>query len=118
MRGRVPSLASVSRGALVAMVVMGPAAEAQQAPPAKRLCKQRLAWTGKGETRVEAQRRAVGGWSAAATGQHGEAFARWANGGIARVSCSLTTDGHACRAAASPCRDLAEAGAGQSGARK
>ena len=76
------------------------------APVAKRLCKPRLEATGGGTSRGEAQRKAIEGWAAAAAAAHGDAFTRWAIAGIARTSCSLTPEGHRCRAAASPCRDL------------
>lgn len=76
--------------------------------PAKRLCKPRIEWTSTGASRSEAQRKAIDGWAAAAAGVHGEAFTQWKLAGIARTSCSLTPDGHRCRAAASPCRDLVE----------
>ena len=59
-------------------------------------------------TRAEAQRKAVDGWSAAAVAAHGEGFSKWTIAGIARVGCTLTPEGHRCRAAASPCRDLNE----------
>ena len=83
-------------------------APAGAAPASKRLCKPRIEWTGVGATRAEAQRKAVDGWSTAAVTAHGEDFSKWAIAGIARVGCSLTSDGHRCRAAASPCRDLTD----------
>ena len=72
----------------------------------KRVCKPRIDWSSIAGTRVEAQRKAVDGWSSAAVAAHGEGFSKWTIAGIARVGCSLTPEGHRCRAAASPCRDL------------
>ena len=77
-----------------------------QSPTAKRLCKPRIEWSGLGQSKAEAQRKAIDGWSSAAAGQHGEAFTKWTIAGIARVACTLTPEGHRCKAAASPCRDL------------
>ena len=74
----------------------------------KRVCKPRIEWTSHGATRAEAQHKAIDGWAAATAGQHGETFTKWAIAGIARVGCTLTPEGHRCRAAASPCRDVTE----------
>ena len=92
-----------------AILAAPPADAAPQGPPVKRLCKPRIEWTASADSRVHAQRKAIEGWSAAAAGQHGDAFTKWTIAGIARVSCTLTPEGHHCRAAASPCRDLNEA---------
>lgn len=81
---------------------------ASAAPEHKRLCKQRIDSTDMAGSRKQAQRKAIDGWSAAAVAQHGESFGRWEIAGVARLSCSLTLEGHRCRAAASPCRDLAD----------
>ena len=83
------------------------------APAGKRLCKPRIEWTGAGATRAEAQRKAIDGWSTAAVTAHGEGFSKWAIAGIARVACTLTSDGHHCRAAASPCRNLTDGPGGK-----
>jgi hypothetical protein len=72
----------------------------------KRVCKPRIDWSSVAGTRSEAQRKAIDGWAAAAVATHGEGFSKWTIAGIARVGCTLTPEGHRCRAAASPCRDL------------
>ena len=96
----------------VLCALAGPAAyAAPQGHAPKRLCKPRIEWSSIGQTRAEAQRKAIDGWSGAAAGQYGDTFTKWSIAGIARVSCSLTLEGHRCRAAASPCRDLNEDGA-------
>ena len=79
-----------------------------QSPVPKRLCKPRIEWSGLGQTRAQAQRKAIDGWASAAAGRHGEAFTKWTIAGVARVGCTLTPEGHRCKAAASPCRDLTE----------
>ena len=84
------------------------ASAAPNSAPIKRVCKQRIEWTALGQSRALAQRNAIDGWSAAAAGQHGDGFTKWAIAGVARVSCALVLEGHRCRAAASPCRDLTE----------
>ena len=93
-----------------AVLVTSSAHAAPQGPATKRVCKPRIEWTALADSRVQAQRKAIDGWSAAAAGQHGDGFTKWGIAGIARVSCTLVLEGHRCRAAASPCRDLTELG--------
>ena len=102
------TLASAALAAAAWSAGAGSPVEAAQGAIVKRLCKPRIEWTSTGASRSEAQRKAIDGWAAAAAGVHGEAFTQWKLAGIARTSCSLTPDGHRCRAAASPCRDLVE----------
>ena len=52
----------------------------------KRVCKQRIEWSGLGQSKAEAQRKAIDGWAGAAAGQHGETFTKWSIAGIARVA--------------------------------
>ena len=105
-RIRVAGVAAV----VVPMLLAFPNSDAiaQQGPLPKRLCKQRIEWNAMAATRADAQRKAIEGWSTAAAGQYGDGFTRWTTAGVARVSCTLTPEGHRCRAAASPCRDLDE----------
>lgn len=98
-------LASVL-AAVAALVSPDASPASAQTPPSKRLCKPRIEWSSLGGSRAEAQRKAIDGWAGAAAAQHGEPFTAWAIAGIARVACTLTPEGHRCRAAASPCRDL------------
>jgi hypothetical protein len=78
-------------------------AEAQNV---QRRCKVRIDWSSQADNRIKARAQAIDGWSAAARAAHGEDFGNWAIAGVARVSCVLTPEGHRCRAAASPCKDV------------
>jgi hypothetical protein len=120
MHGRRSATGRAASFAVLAIPMLGILADrAQSQAPApqvsvgKRVCKPRIEWTGAGVSRADAQRKALDGWSAAAVATHGESFSKWAIAGIARVNCTLTPDGHRCRAAASPCRDLADGAGGQ-----
>lgn len=102
-----------ARAGLIAVGVMtaGPEirptmAQPVAAPPVQRICKPRLEWSALGSSRSLAQHRTLDGWSAAVAAAHGETYADWRRAGVARLSCTLTPDGHRCRAAASPCSGL------------
>ena len=60
-----------------------------------------------GPSRASARRLAVEAWTVQAREAHGRAFGDWRIGGVARISCVLTPEGHRCQAGASPCKDLA-----------
>ena len=109
MRAPVWSVTRAAAGmAAVLMMAFAGFDAPASAAPVKRLCKPRVEWTSQAATRAEAQHKALDGWAAATAGQYGDTFTKWAIAGIARVNCTQTLDGHRCRAAASPCRDVTD----------
>ena len=114
-RKSVPGRTVAATGLAALLLGMSGVQAVSQPAPAtagKRLCKPRIEWSSVGQSRAEAQRKAIDGWAAAAVAAHGELFSKWAIAGIARVGCALTPEGYRCRAAASPCRDLTDSAGG------
>jgi hypothetical protein len=95
---------------LMSAVAMPAIAVRAEAQALRRACKPRLAWESMGPTKAAARDKAISGWSAAARAKHGDGWDAWTIAGVARIGCILTPDGHRCRAAAAPCRDLVPGG--------